>query len=127
VIKGFRDFISRGNVIDLAVAFVIGVAFAAVIKAFLDGIVNPLIAAIFGKPGIEDVGRFTINHAHFSIGLVLAAIFNFLVVAAVLYFIVIVPMNKINAMRARKEDAAEEEVAEEVALLREIRDALKQR
>ena len=127
MLKGFRDFISRGNVIDLAVAFVIGLAFAAVVKAFLDGIVNPLVAAIFGKPDLAKVGNFTINHAHFSIGLVLAAVFNFLVVAAVLYFLVIVPMNKMNAMRKSKEEVAEEEVAEEVALLREIRDALKQR
>jgi len=127
MLKGFREFIMRGNVVDLAVAVVIGAAFALVIKAFLDGLINPLIAAIFGKPNLDSVGTFTINDAHFSIGIVLTALINFLAVAAAIYFIVIVPMNIITE-RARRNRAAEAEAekSDEVLLLTEIRDALRQ-
>lgn len=122
MLKGFREFIMRGNVIDLAVAVVIGAAFAAVIKAFVDGFVNPLIAAIFGKPDLDQVWNFTINKADFSIGLILSAIVNFLLVAAVIYFLVVVPVNKLKERFVTPEEEAE---AEEIALLREIRDELK--
>src|SRR6478609_10201248 len=127
MVKGFRDFIMRGNVVDLAVAVVIGAAFALVIKSVLDGLINPLIAAIFGKPNLDSVGTFTINDAHFSIGIVLTALINFLAVAAAIYFIVIVPMNIITE-RARRNRAAEAEAekSDEVLLLTEIRDALRQ-
>jgi large conductance mechanosensitive channel len=121
VIKGFRDFLTRGNVVDLAVAVVIGAAFGAVIKGFTDGILNPLIAAIFGQPDLNSVGTFTINHSQFSIGVVLTAIINFLIVAAVVYFVIVVPMNRIRARFVKEEAAAE---AEEITLLREIRDSL---
>jgi large conductance mechanosensitive channel len=122
MLKGFRDFIMRGNVIDLAVAVVIGAAFGAVVKGFTDGILNPLIAAIFGKPSLDDVGTFTINNSEFSIGLVLTPIINFVIVAAVVYFVIVVPMNKMRARYVVEEEAAE---AEEITLLREIRDSLK--
>jgi len=98
VLKGFRQFIAQGNVLDLAVAVVIGGAFALVIKGLVDGIINPLIAAIFGKPDLTKVGEFTINGSQFSIGLVLVPLFTFLVTAAAVYFLVIVPYN---AMKAR--------------------------
>ena len=122
MLKGFRDFIMRGNVIDLAVAVVIGAAFGAVVKGFTDGILNPLIAAIFGKPDLSSVGTFTINGANFSIGLVLTPIINFVIVAAVVYFVIVVPMNKMRARYVVEEEAAE---AEEITLLREIRDSLR--
>lgn len=125
MLKGFRDFIARGNVIDLAVAVVLGAAFGAVIKAFVTGIVNPLIAAIFGKPGLEDVGAFTINGADFSIGLVLDALLNFVLVAAVIYFIVIVPMNKMLSMR-KQGDEEVDAPTDDIRLLEEIRDLLKE-
>jgi len=121
MIKGFRDFLMRGNVVDLAVAVVIGAAFGAVVKGFTDGILNPLIAAIFGKPNLDSVGTFTINKADFSIGLVLTPIINFIIVAAVVYFVIVVPMNKMRARFVVEEEAAE---AEEITLLREIRDSL---
>lgn len=127
LIQGFRDFILRGNVVDLAVAVVIGAAFTAVVAALTAGIINPLIAAIFGKPNLDDVGAFTINNAHFSIGLVLTAIINFLIVAAAIYFLIILPMSMYAERRKRGEAAAPEEVTEEVELLREIRDALRSR
>lgn len=124
MIKGFREFIMRGNVIDLAVAFVIGVAFAAVVKALLDGLINPLIAAIFGKPNLDSVGTFTINGAVFSIGLVLTALINFLIIAAAIYFLVVVPMNVVAArMQAKKEPTPD--VKSEVDLLQEIADELR--
>ena len=93
MLKGFRDFIMRGNVVDLAVGIVIGVAFGAVVTAFVNGIINPIIAAIFGKPNLDDVGTFTINDAHFSIGVVLTALVNFVFVAAAIYFFVVIPVN----------------------------------
>ena len=127
MLKGFRDFIMRGNVVDLAVAVVIGAAFTLVVKSVLDGIVNPLIAAIFGKPNLDSVGTFTINNAHFSIGLVLTALINFACIAAAIYFLVVVPMNVLaERLRRNKPDAAMEQ-SDEVVLLTEIRDALRQR
>jgi large conductance mechanosensitive channel len=125
VLKGFRDFVMRGNVVDLAVGIVIGVAFGAVVTAFVNGIINPIIAAIFGKPNLDDVGTFTINGAHFSIGLVLTALINFLFIAAAVYFLVVLP---VNAMRARFEKpAVEDSGPSEVELLTQIRDELRAR
>jgi len=126
MLKGFRDFIMRGNVVDLAVAVVIGAAFALVIKSVLDGLINPLIAAIFGKPNLDDVGTFTINNAHFSIGLVLTAVINFLCIAAAIYFLVIVPINALTERMRRNKPDEELEKSDEVLLLTEIRDALRQ-
>jgi large conductance mechanosensitive channel len=128
MLKGFKEFISRGNVVDLAVAVVIGAAFAAVIKAVLDGLITPFIAAIFGEPDLSRVGTFTINDADFSIGLVLNALFYFLVVAAAIYFLVILPMNKMKEMQARKAGEPEEAASEsELDVLRQIRDQLRAR
>jgi large conductance mechanosensitive channel len=125
MLKGFREFISRGSVIDLAVAVVIGGAFALVVDAVVTGFVNPLVAAIFGEPDLTAVGTFTINEAIFSIGLILDALFNFLAVAAAIYFFVVVPINKLRARKAQEE--AEEGPSEEILLLREIRDSLRSR
>jgi large conductance mechanosensitive channel len=126
MLKGFRQFIAQGNVLDLAVAVVIGAAFSKVIDGLVAGIINPLVAAIFGKPNLANVGEFAINGSQFSIGLVLAPLFTFLVTAAAIYFFVIVPYN---AMKARMTKPVEtvDETPEDVALLREIRDALKAR
>ncbi len=121
MLKGFRDFIMRGNVLDLAVAVVIGAAFTAVIAALVKGLITPLIAAIFGKPSLDEVGNFVINNAQFSIGIVLTAILNFVLVAAAVYFVLIVPVTKLRERYVTEEEAA---VAEEITLLREIRDSL---
>ena len=125
MIKGFKDFLMRGNVVDLAVAVVIGTAFAAVVAAIVKGIISPLIAAVFGKPNLDAVGTFTINGADFSIGVVLTALFNFLCVALAVYFVIVVPINKLAEMRKRGEEPAPEAPSEEVLLLTEIRDALR--
>ncbi|NEE01136.1 large conductance mechanosensitive channel protein MscL [Phytoactinopolyspora halotolerans] len=126
MVKGFREFISRGNVVDLAVAVVIGGAFALVIDAVVTGFVNPLVAAVFGEPDLTQVATFEINNAEFSIGLILDALLNFLMVAAAIYFFIVVPINKVRARKAQDAaEEAEEVVAEEIALLREIRDELR--
>jgi len=119
-VKGFKDFVMRGNVIDLAVAFVIGVAVAALIGSIVDWIITPLIAAIFGEPDLSSVGTFRINGALFSIGAVLTALINFLAIAAAVYFLIVLPMNKLRERNAKEEAAA----PTEVDLLTEIRDAL---
>ena len=129
MVKGFTNFIKRGNVVDLAVAVVIGAAFAAVVAALLDGLITPLIAAIFGEPDLSGVGTFTINDADFSIGVVLDAIINFLIIAAAIYFIVVVPLNALNERRKRGQVEPEDQPAptDEALLLAEIRDLLKSR
>ena len=127
MIKGFKDFLLRGNVVDLAVAVVIGVAFGGVVAAFLKGIITPLVAAIFGKPDLTGVGAFTINNANFSIGLVLDALLNFVIIAAVIYFFVVVPVNSLMARRKAGIEGEVESPSEDIVLLQEIRDLLRQR
>jgi large conductance mechanosensitive channel len=127
MLKGFREFVLRGNVIDLAVAVVIGAAFTLVINAVVQWLITPLIAAIFGKPNLDDVMTFTINGAEFSIGAVLTALINFLLVAAAVYFVLIVPMNKLREMRASGEEEEPEAPAEDILVLQEIRDLLRDR
>lgn len=124
MIKGFKDFILRGNVIDLAVAVVLGAAFGAIITALVNNIVNPLIAAIFGQPDITGVGTFTINGANFSIGAVLQAVLNFLFVAIAIYFVLILPMNRLMQLRKTGEEEPPEAPSQEVLLLTQIRDLL---
>ena len=125
MIKGFKDFIMRGNVVDLAVAVVIGAAFAGVVSALVEGVITPIVAALFGQPSLAGVWTFSINNAVFSIGLVLQAVFNFLAVAAAIYFLVVVPMNALAARRSRGEEPAPAAPAEDIVLLTEIRDLLK--
>ncbi|TCO34691.1 large conductance mechanosensitive channel [Kribbella steppae] len=124
MLKGFKEFIMRGNVIDLAVAFVIGVAFSAFVKSIVDGLINPLIAAIFGKTDISQVWSFTINNSEFSIGLILQAALNFLVVAAAVYFVIVLPLNKLAERRARGVEPEPDPLTTDQQLLTEIRDAL---
>jgi large conductance mechanosensitive channel len=127
MLKGFREFVMRGNVVDLAVAVVLGAAFTAIVNAVVNGLINPIIAAIFGKPDLTQVANFTINGADFSIGLILAALFNFIVVAAAIYFIVVLPMNKLLERLAAGREPEPEAPSPEVLLLTEIRDSLRAR
>jgi len=124
MLKGFKEFVMRGNVIDLAVAVVIGAAFGKIVTALVDGLINPIVAAIFGKPDVTGVGKFTINDAQFSIGLILQEIMNFLFVASAVYFIIVMPMNKLAERRARGVEPEPEPLTTEQQLLTEIRDAL---
>ncbi len=96
----FKDFILRGNVLDLAVAIVVGVAFAAVVTALVRDILTPIIAAIFGKPNFSNL-NFTIHRSHFLFGDFLNAVITFLIIAAALFFLVIKPVNYIMERRAR--------------------------
>mgnify|MGYP001792003909 FL=1 len=125
MLKGFKDFLIRGNVVDLAVAVVIGAAFAKVIGGLLQGVINPLIASVAGKPNLDSIGTFTLNEAKFSVGLVLTPLVNFVSVAAGIYFLVVTPLNKLAERRARGLEVETEAPSEEVALLTEIRDSMK--
>ncbi len=100
--KGFRDFILRGNVVDLAVAVVIGAAFGAVIAAFVKDLLTPLIAAIGGQPDFSALS-FEINDSRFLYGDFINAIISFLIIAAVVYFLVIVPINRLMELRKTEE------------------------
>jgi large conductance mechanosensitive channel len=106
MLKGFRAFVLRGNVVDLAVAVIIGIAFGAVITAFVGDILTPLIAAIAGKPNFKTL-FFTVNHSQFRYGDVIDALLSFLLVAAAIYLFVVVPMNHIAARRAAGADPTE--------------------
>ena len=127
MLRGFREFITKGNVVDLAVAVVIGAAFTAVINAVVVGLITPLIAAIFGQPNLDSVGNFTIRDANFSIGLILTAIVNFLLVAAAVYFVLIAPMNKFRELRAKGAEEEPQAPPEDLLVLQEIRDLIRDR
>jgi large conductance mechanosensitive channel len=100
MLKGFRQFIMRGNVMDLAVAVVIGAAFGAVVTSFVTNILTPLIAAIVGKPDFSAF-NLTINGGVIAYGLFLNALISFLLVAAAVYFFMVAPMNAWKARQAR--------------------------
>jgi large conductance mechanosensitive channel len=95
-VKGFRDFISRGNLIDLAVAVVIGTAFTAVVAAVVADLITPLIAAIAGQPNFGGL-TFTIHKSTFKYGAFFNALLTFLIVAAVVYYLIVAPMARITA------------------------------
>ena len=128
MIKGFKDFISRGNVVDLAVGVIIGAAFKNIVDALVDGIINPLIAAVIGKPDFSDAFILTLNGTDVKFGVLITAVINFLLMAIALYLCIVVPMNKLAALRNAKEKAEKDaapKISDEVQLLTEIRDALK--
>ena len=100
MLKGFRDFVFRGNVIDLAVAVIIGAAFLAIVKSLVSDIINPLIAAVAGKPDFSYL-TFTVHGGVIKYGLFLNEVISFLLVAAAVYFLVVVPANHIMSRVAR--------------------------
>ena len=128
MLKGFREFIMRGNVIDLAVAVVIGAAFTAVVNSIVENFFNPIIGALFNA---EDLAGALIlelpGGGAIKFGAILASIITFLIVAAVVYFVFVLPINKMKEMQEAKRKAGiEDESAPvtELDLLSEIRDAL---
>ncbi len=127
MIQGFKEFISKGNALDLAVAVIIGAAFTPIVTAITDVIMG-IIGAVVGKPNFDSVLQFTINGSDpIQPGTIITAVVNFLLVATAVYFAIVVPMNKIKATTAKKEDAVEEAPAvpsTEEQLLTEIRDLL---
>lgn len=122
MLKGFKLFIMRGNVIDLAIAVVIGAAFNAVVSALVADLFTPLIAAIVGKPNFSAL-TFTINHSHFAYGLFINAVITFVSIALAVYAFVVYPLNKMAERRARNQEAPVV-VPPDIALLTEIRDLL---
>jgi large conductance mechanosensitive channel len=96
--RGFKEFLLRGNVVDLAVAVVIGAAFGALVTALVKDLITPLIAAIIGKPDFSSL-TFTIHNSRFLYGDFINALVAFILLAAVVYFFIIVPMNRLLAMR----------------------------
>src|SRR5579872_5146352 len=102
MLKGFKQFMMRGNVIDLAVAVVIGAAFGAVVTALVKDLITPLIAAMVGKPDFSGLG-FTIHSSHFPVGDFINALVTFLLVSAAVYFMVVLPVNTLMARMRRGE------------------------
>jgi large conductance mechanosensitive channel len=110
LLTDFKKFLLRGNVVDLAVAVVIGTAFTAVVKALVADIITPIVAAIFGQPNFGTLS-FTINGSHFAYGDFLNNLLAFLTIAAAVFFLVVAPINALMARRA-KEDPDERECPE---------------
>jgi large conductance mechanosensitive channel len=122
MLKGFRDFLMRGNVVDLAVAVVIGAAFGAVVAAFSVDFIGGIIGAIGGTPDFGNAG-VTVNGSKIVYGSTINALINFAIVAAVIYFVVVAPMTTL-AGRFKDADAATPAPSDEAVLLTEIRDLL---
>ncbi|MDQ3056066.1 MAG: large conductance mechanosensitive channel protein MscL [Actinomycetota bacterium] len=120
--KGFKDFLLRGNVVELAVAVVIGAAFTALVSSFTSSFVTPLIGLLGG--GGDAGGTATVNGQVFTWGAFIGAIITFVLTAAVIYFAVVLPMKKIAELRARGEEAGPT-ASTDVELLTEIRDLLR--
>lgn len=142
MLDGFKKFIARGNMVDMAVGVVMGAAVTSVVNALVDSIINPLVAAIFGKPDLSKTWNWTITNwagenSVISFGSVLNALLNFLIIAAAVYFCIVVPINKLRdmsekAMAKMKKDnedvaASEPDLSPEeqtVILLQDIRNSL---
>lgn len=129
MLKGFKEFIMRGSVVDLAVAVVIGAAFGAIVTALVADIITPLIAAIGGEPDFSQL-TFHLNGSTFLYGDFINKIISFLIIAAAIYFLVVLPLNKLAERRAARLAAGQEaseapqEKAEDILLLEQIRDLL---
>lgn len=131
MLKGFKEFLLRGNVVDLAVAVVIGTAFVAIVTAFTESIIEPLVNALGGSDAAQGLGFRVLpdNPATFiDIGNIVNAVISFLTIAAVVYFLIVVPVTHLQERRARAKATGEEVVAPtEAELLTEIRDLLRDR
>ena len=110
MLKEFRDFLLRGNIVELAVAFVLGVAFAAVVNSFVENLVMPLVAMIIGKPDFSDL-TFTINDAVFRYGAFITDVISFVAIAAAVFFFVVKPIDVL--MSRRRPTPAEEGMPDE--------------
>ncbi|WP_213283935.1 large conductance mechanosensitive channel protein MscL, partial [Cellulomonas hominis] len=123
VLQGFKDFVSRGNAVELAVGIVIGAAFTSVVGAVQNGFISPLIGMLFGKPAITwKVGP--VNGSTIDLGLIVNALIQFLLTAAAIYFLIVLPLNKLAERRKRGIEAEPARPAEDILLLQEIRDLL---
>jgi large conductance mechanosensitive channel len=125
VLGEFRDFALRGNVVDLAVAVVIGTAFTQLVQTFVTAFISPLISMFVGESGLVDLS-FSINSADFLYGAFLQATITFLTIAAVVFFLVVKPMNFLMARVRHEDEPASEAPAEDIVLLTDIRDLLRE-
>ena len=100
ILQDFKKFILRGNMVELAIAVVVGTAFTATVNALVANIITPLIAAIGGQPDFSDL-KFTINSSEFTYGLFLNALISLVIIAAVVFFLVIQPLNKLKAVSTK--------------------------
>jgi len=125
LLTGFKQFIMRGNVVELAIAVVIGTAFTALVNGIVEGLLNPLVALVAGRRDLTEVGAFTLSGTQFRPGLALDALLTFLLVAAAVYFFIKLPLSRLAALRADEEAAKPAPApAAEVVLLEEILDLL---
>ena len=125
VFQGFKEFISRGSAIDLAVGVVIGTALTQVVNALQDNLINPIIAAIINGRSLTSVWYITLNNkgAEISMGAIFDAALQFLLIAAAVYFFIVLPINKLRSLRKAEPEAAPAPAAD-IVLLQEIRDLL---
>ena len=123
MLREFKDFLMKGNIVELAVAFVMGVAFAAVVNSFVNDLIMPILAMIFGKPNFDDL-TFTINDAVFRYGSFITAVITFVAIAAAVFFFVVKPMDAIKKRMTREEEAA---ISDEERRHQELLAALRER
>lgn len=135
MLKGFKEFVLRGNVIDLAVAVVIGAAFSAIVSQIVTHLVNPLIAVFFKADSLDKALELQVptlfgnGHVTFGFGAILGAVINFLAVAVVVYFVFVMPMNKAKQLSDARRGVTEDEIEAlptEQELLMQIRDLLQE-
>jgi large conductance mechanosensitive channel len=127
--KGFRDFILRGNVVDLAVAVVVGAAFTAVVTTFTEGVIQPLVARAGGSTAVGlgfQLGSPGNEATFVDLGALITALINFLITAAIVYFVVVLPVNRLLQLRKAGEQPPPASPAEDTVLLTEIRDLLRE-
>jgi large conductance mechanosensitive channel len=122
--KGFRDFITRGNVVDLAVGIVIGAAFGALINQFVASFIDPLVRLATGGKAASGVWHLT-DDVSMDWAAFVNQLITFVLTAAAVYFVVVVPINRLNERRARAGDPAREKLSDEARILTEIRDSLR--
>jgi large conductance mechanosensitive channel len=121
-VKGFKEFLMRGNILELGIAVVMGLAFVTLVGTVTRALIEPLIALFLG--GGNRGGTLEVNGQFFNFGAVITALITFAITAAVVYFFIVVPMNRLKERRAKGEPVAEPELTTEERLLAEIRDLL---
>jgi large conductance mechanosensitive channel len=125
MLREFRDFLMRGNLVELAVAVLIATALAAVVKSLIDNIIMPVIAAVGGTPDFRDL-TFTVNESVFRYGAFITDLLTFVIIAAVIFFVIVKPYNAVLARMRRAGEEPEEEKDAQVALLEDIRALLRE-
>lgn len=126
ILKEFRDFLVQGNIVELAVALIMAVAFGAVVNSLVNDVIMAFVAAIFGEPSFGSVG-FNIGDGRIAIGSFINAVVNFILVGAAVFFFIVKPVKEIRARRTRAAVVDDATAPEDVQLLREIRDLLRTR